>query len=88
VKFRIYCIFRNPLDYQPKQRSRRRRRPEHREDNYVVRGGTSIKGEWVPDAEPLAVVHDLEAARAAVPAGLTMLARNPQDVRSLVETWL
>ena len=70
---RQYVIYFNPSDFPGR---------------YVVRGWTAGIGECQPDAEPLGVVDNLEAARAKIPPGLHRLSRLPGEDSVIVETWL
>ena len=42
----------------------------------------------IPAPHPAAVVDTLEEARAALPPGLAMIPRSPEDDAVIVETWL
>lgn len=73
-ELRTYTIYDHPLDIPT---------------GWVVR-------EWIigrPGEGPVAgklvvVAGTLEAARAAIPPGLVMLTRSPEDDPYIVETWL
>lgn len=70
---RSFAIYQNPTDYPGR---------------FVVRGWTWTASSLAPDAEPTAVVDTLDAARAAIPAGLVCEPRAPGDDPVIVEVWL
>lgn len=70
---RAFAIYENPSDYPGR---------------YVVRGATIAPGSITNDAEPTAVVDTLDAARAAIPADLVRLDRDPADDPVIVEVWV
>lgn len=71
--FPLWTVYSNPRDYPGK---------------FVVRRSLVSSGGILPDREPLAVADTLEAARAVVPAWLTVIPRSPEDDPVIVEVWL
>lgn len=73
----FFVVYDNPSDYRGKFVVRR---------HFVMRtvDRTFVRVAIIPHA----VVDTLEAARAAIPAGLTRLLRVPGDDPVIVETWL
>lgn len=68
----LFVIYDHPRDF-----------PEH----VVVRRHCVGQGWTKPDAEPLAVVGTIAAARAVLPPGLSNLGRNPADDPKIAEVW-
>lgn len=71
----IFVVFVNPADYPEKVVVRRHR---------IVQGNKDP----VIDEKPWCVCKTVDAARAAIPQGLTRLERHPGDVLSILETWM
>lgn len=69
----MWTVYDHPVDY-----------PAH----YVVRRSLVGAGMLTVDREPWAVTESLEAARHALPPGLTRLTRDPDDDPKIVEVWL
>lgn len=69
----LYVVYSNPSDYI---------------GLYVVRKQGVSMGRIVNERNPVIVTKDLEAARAAIPAGLFRLERGPLDDRVILETWV
>ncbi len=69
-----WVIYKNPSDFPGK---------------FVVRGRQVLSaGAENPATKPAAVVEDLESARDAVPDGLVVIPRDPNNDPVIVETWL
>jgi hypothetical protein len=68
-----YTIYENPTDYPGK---------------FVLKRFTVKDFNPVPDKQPIAVVDDLEAARAELPEGLINYGRHEKDEKQIVETWI
>ena len=69
----MFTIYENPRDYPGRFVVR----------ESVVNADSSI----VVSDNPVAIVHSLEDARAAVPPGLVMLTCSPEDDPVVVEVW-
>lgn len=69
----MFVIYDHPSDY-----------PE----SFLVRRWLVGEEQALAEITPTAVVGSLEEARAAVPAGLTCLPRQPADDPKIVEVWL
>lgn len=69
----LYVVYHDPSDFR---------------DQYVVRRQTAGPGVVTAAPEPLAVGPDLDQVRAALPAGLTRLERDPDDDPCILEIWV
>jgi hypothetical protein len=84
----MFTIYRHPSDYPGKWVVRRWEvggkvdMAQHGTLEFV--GGTPLTS----DRQPLAVVDTLDAARAAVPAGLYNLGREGADDPAIYEVWV
>ncbi|ELA6946617.1 hypothetical protein RBG11_004220 [Vibrio parahaemolyticus] len=62
-------------------------RPDDYPNDFVVRLGYVAKGRYV-QTEFACVTESLDDARGAIPFGLTLLGRSPQDPVCIVEVWV
>jgi hypothetical protein len=70
----IYTVYQHPSDYP---------------DKWVVRRWRTLKGENIPDPEPLLVVDTHSEVRLVMTGlGLVCLTRFPDDDPCIAETWL
>ena len=72
MNLRLYVIYERPLDYP---------------NDYVLRAQLAKNGEIEVEREPTCV-GSLAECRAAVPAGLTNLGRDPRDQPQILEVWV
>jgi hypothetical protein len=67
-----WTIYEHPRDY-----------PRH----WVAREWHVLRGHLEPVPGEVRLADSLLTARQVIPAGLTMIGRNPDDDSSIVETW-
>jgi hypothetical protein len=75
----VWVIYQNPRDYPGRVVVRRQ------VVRVVVPGQTA---DIVPDPAPVAVVDTVTEARRALPPGLVLCPRFPEDDPALVEAWI